>query len=531
MRGSFRWLLGWILLGLSVGFAGLPGQEEDTREYVTVTHVEVPVRVVLKGRPVADLQRGDFRLSEDGEAQEIQGFYMMRKRIDTQRVKMASGRTEQARPRYFVLAFRITNLTDELRDSVRRFVDDILRPEDQVLLFINNRTLFFKRIDDVETVYTLIQESLRDEALKARFVFEKFYQQVQQSLNQTRMKALLSGSKSMTPADNMILFLNDYLRMWKEYKTRYLVPDIDTFYHFARLLETIQMEKWVIAFYQFEKFPQIKLSGDLRHGIQDLIGYLQMARSEDNAKARILSKLLTEVDVEMRVSDDFPAEEISKLFLRVGATFYSLFFTSYMDIGDPDFEFKEVSNDLENTLRAITRNTGGELIVSNRLETSLNEVSAREDIIYMLTYIPRRKEKRGRIRVEVGDRRYRVLYDDNIRADYIEDYLQKKDGAVKPVRLHDLDFRDKTVLFSVCDYRFNPAEAKSSGRVSLHLVVKSRSGEILYDQQKVVQPERPDTRVEVDFGWLKTGQYDLVIDARDLVTSRSAVEYMRIAVQ
>ena len=74
----------------------------------------------------------------------------------------------------------------------------------------------------------------------------------------------------------------------------------------------------------------------------------------------------------------------------------------------------------------LTKNSGGTLIFSSDLATSLATISEIEDVYYMLSYAPENANKKGKINVKVSNKNYDVLYDNNKRADYIATYLNKK---------------------------------------------------------------------------------------------------------
>lgn len=69
---SKRPLAVWCL-AIWLGAAIAPAQERFS-ERIAVTEVEVPVRVLLKGQPMAGLGRDDFELYDRGEQQRILGF-------------------------------------------------------------------------------------------------------------------------------------------------------------------------------------------------------------------------------------------------------------------------------------------------------------------------------------------------------------------------------------------------------------------------------------------------------------------------
>ena len=51
-------------------------------DLVEVTEVEVPVRVLVKGKPLAGLQQDDFELYDEGELQTIVGFRTQEQAMD-----------------------------------------------------------------------------------------------------------------------------------------------------------------------------------------------------------------------------------------------------------------------------------------------------------------------------------------------------------------------------------------------------------------------------------------------------------------
>ena len=77
--------------------------QKKIQEDVTVTVVEVPVRVLLKGQPVRDLAREHFKVFENGIEQAITQFQTISRRIEGGPTPGPVSRT----PRLFLLIFNI----------------------------------------------------------------------------------------------------------------------------------------------------------------------------------------------------------------------------------------------------------------------------------------------------------------------------------------------------------------------------------------------------------------------------------------
>ncbi len=436
--------------------------------------------------------------------------------------------------RYFVLVFRITEYNDALKKGLDYVFRDILKRNDQLLVFVNDKTLFIKNLLDKEQAFSLIDKTLREESARSRHLMTKYLLKIKQLLEDVKLKlGAISFGADLIPVDkaNYLLdFLNRYLITWKEYKNRYLVPDMDSYYNFARFLEKIRMEKWVISFYQVELFPKLQLSGDFLRMIDHSVQAWLMGRSEDMAYARKITVQLHLIDRELNAAENFPAGEISKLFFKVGATFHSILMTVHREANVRDLEFKNLSTDIENSLREITAKTGGELMATNNLEKALSKVVEKEDICYMLTYAPENPGKKGKISVELGNRDYRkydVIYDKNMREDYIREYLAKKNAGQPTVELNEIKFKGKKLSFRIGGFLMKKTGKEKMGKLGVRIRVKDRRSQPLYDKKKQIEAKQETIAFSLAFDWLNAGEYNIIVDVQDLLTGKSASSFLQ----
>ncbi len=102
-----------VVLLLSTTFTMAADEEKQERivEQVSVTNVEVPVRVLYKGKPATGLTIDDFEIYEDKKKMKIHAFYEKKKTIKLN-VKDGDTTTEtvySVKPRTHVLVFSITD--------------------------------------------------------------------------------------------------------------------------------------------------------------------------------------------------------------------------------------------------------------------------------------------------------------------------------------------------------------------------------------------------------------------------------------
>ncbi|MCK4942590.1 MAG: hypothetical protein KAS65_03385 [Candidatus Aminicenantes bacterium] len=525
--------MGKILLILFIIFSlsfQVQSQEDEitTTETVSVVNVEVPVRVFLKGEAVDHLKKSDFKLYEGGEEQEINGFYLKRKkiRIQNQPPKLEK-RGITLKPRYFVLVFRITKFNEQLQKGLDYIFSNILNEYDQLMVFINNKSVFFKSLSNMKSAREILMKAMKEESQKARFRLLKYLKKVEDELSLSRIQSLLGRGDYHLP-DEIIRFLQKYLLIWDDYSRNYLTPNVDRYYYFSQHLEKIKKEKWVINFYQIEMFPKLSITGQLMEQVRDLVGAMQSSfRPEDNVKAKTISALLRDIDSALHTTKNFPGDEISKLFYKVDATFHTILIFVNHGLLHQDLQYKRISTEIESSLREITKRTGGSLEATGNLEKALNNIEDKEDIYYILTYAPRNPQKVGKVKVEVKNKNYRIIYDNQMRADYIMSYLKRKKLEIPDIYIKSMTFEKNALSFIIENYLQKEHNKKNTGHIQVKIQIQDPHNQICYDKVKIITTQKKFFSISIKFPWMKKGRYDIILQVTDMLSRKSASDFLQ----
>ncbi|UCH98560.1 MAG: hypothetical protein JSV88_17395, partial [Candidatus Aminicenantes bacterium] len=294
-----------------------------------------------------------------------------------------------------------------------------------------------------------------------------------------------------------------------------------------------------LNFYQFEFFPKIRLNSQTMDKIRELSNFL--SNTNDGAlvsQGRMINNLLNQLQSDYDLNKGFPNEEISKLFYKVDATFHSFFIKAANPTILNEFEYQTVASDLERVLKSITDITGGKNITSNDLVQSLETVSNLEDVYYLLTYAPRDPKIAGKLKIKVKNRKYDVLYDNNFRADYINEYLQKleKKVATPDIKIINFSFDRKILAFTVTDYlmrTLKETDKQPAGVLNVRIrLLDSNSNNSLFDQQKMLTAQKSDMKISLGvFKTIPRGQYNFLIDVKDMLTGKEANFHKNVKVR
>jgi len=508
-------------------------QEKEIKEGVTVTNIEIPVRVFLKGEVVDNMKKGDFTLFINGSIRDIAGFTTTRKRLEEQEIELGE-KKEDYSPRYFILALSVTNYSPEIRKGVDYIIDKVLRDNDVLLAFINNTSKLFRSVKERESIRSELSKYIENESIKAHGRMVLYFKKIEQESNFTKFKLMLrTGGRAS--GEKQIYFINDFLKnyitIWKDYKRRYLMPDVESYYKFSEHLKNIKVEKWIISFFQVEMFPEIVFSGEMSRVIRALVYNWQVSEDiEEVTFSRIISRQLSEVQKAMNVADGFPTEQVTKIFTKVGATFHSIFIPSTLATFSRDMRYRQISSDLENNLRSLTKKTGGELVSSKDLYKAMDKIVKKQDVFYVLTYAPAEGEKLENVKIKVNNKKYKLTYDDNARLAFSNAASSPGNVAALPdVVISKLKFKKKKLSFSMSGFVVN--KKNGNGIINVRIRINDNSGKSRFDKDKTLNTTKQTANLSLNFAWLKPGKYEIIVDVKDLNTKKTGTDIIKIKVK
>ena len=129
-----------FVLSWAYNFSPLQIQGKQQEE-VTVIAVEVPVRVLLKGRYVKGLTKEDFELFENGIKQQITGFEVRSRRISVPVDIPEEELQIQPEKRLFFLIFNIFDYTAAVGEAIDHFFANTFRKGDKIIVLTEGNIL------------------------------------------------------------------------------------------------------------------------------------------------------------------------------------------------------------------------------------------------------------------------------------------------------------------------------------------------------------------------------------------------------
>lgn len=383
--GAMR-IAAWIcLICLLSGFPCFLSSDpfqEKIKEYIGVVNVQVFVRVLRSGLPLGGLAREDFTLFENQKKVEINGFREFRRRIRDGRADVA---VDACPLRLFLLFFWVNESGSGYREVLDGFFRTVYRPADRVWLVSPEKTFEISDARDVEPILHDFHSEMRRTVASRESDMRSRVHRMEAEIESAEMIPLpsiplaaspfsINPRPQANPAERIPRHRFDF--QWMEFRERYLLPSRKRLRAFAEILKPLNLEKWVLVFYQHETYPFRNPFNQAGEPFDPF----------DELKKRVPENL-------------FFADSIEPAFLAANATFHVLLLPSEIrkKFDSRHFRLEEIHSDWEETFRRIGRATGGDVIEAFSLMESFNQVLEKEDIYYELSFVPNENVRMRRI--------------------------------------------------------------------------------------------------------------------------------------
>ncbi len=499
-------LVQWVVPG---GAQETERETERIREEIEVVNVEVPVRVFYKKKPVKGLKKKDFKLFIDKEEREINGFYEVRKKIDTPPARR--------KPRLYVLMFNVMTYTDEVAKGLEKLFGKVIRPRDRIMVLTNTMFLKDKVVADPKADLEKLKKILRLESKKVEKTINTLEYNLRYMASSFKMDYRTPG---LAP-DRLTLivqrFIDDYGTLLEEFKQAFFNPRHDQYLMVADYLKSQKVDKWVLNFYQESEFPMLEPSKSAP-GLYRMIEVFALMADMENP-------YLHRVEYPLGRPNRAYVETVGKLFLNTGATFHTLLMDPHLPEFYKDFRYTAVSIDSEHISRKVTRLTGGSIVDSNNMEKFIKKISGKEDVYYMLTYAPKTDAGKGKVRIRMPGKGFRVVYDDRQRPRYMKRAVTAMEKAVPQIRFQKVELKDGLIYAFISGVRLEgKKEGAQKGKLLLGIKILNDQVQEAAVTKKGFTCWAETVPVRLRLPALKKGKYQVVLEVNDVLSGKNDVE-------
>ena len=496
---------------ISSAFLAANQSQDKLKQEVTVTAVEVPVRVLRGGQFVKDLKKEDFEIYENGVRQAISVFETISRKIASSTpATLPAAVAIKPKPRVFILIFDIFDYTDAVGEAIDYFFANVYHEQDHLIIVTESRLLNFELGRDSEALAHSLKDSLKKYKAFSTKNILKAYDDLGEEGD--RLWWELVGRPGQNQDQAILRFYDNYVRIWKMYRAQFLTPEPSLYQALLKRIKSIPAEKWAFCFRQRDLFPELKNEGRLQKAIDKVKeGY---ADPNLQVKARIIQAKQWELQQEFDLAKNFPSDMLKNLFMEGGVTFHLILMKSLRSLVSEDFILRDVNAEFEDCFREISRSTGGYLTFSNKVLDALKEASEKEDYHYLLVYTPKGPlQTRGK-NIEVKVRQ------PGVKVYSLKEYLNL---ASPVITISDVTAQVKSLKFKIKNYTRISGEKGKQGIAEVRVTLYDAQSNAAFSEGKSLDLVKDELNITLNLGKLRAGAYFLIIEATDKISNEKDV--------
>jgi len=527
-----------LILILTMLFIVSPLQGQEHKkivEKVIVENIEIPVRVFQENQPVGGLKKEDFRLYLNGKPKEINGFYEVRKKLadDSSRDPGSAPESQHiAPPRLFVLIFNLSAYTQDLGSQINTLFERIIRPTDHIMVITNNFFITEWEVVNEEEAKDRILKVLDKEIRKLKLDLTSFENELR--ANATMLKSRMQDSGGIV-TQNPIPLLSDFFINYQfiieGIKEKYLSIPLDQYIKISEYLKSLEGEKWVINFYQLGRLPLLDNMGEINRLItrlrNDDSNANPIGQTGENPQQirQVIQEFYHNFILKVKLIDNMFVNDIGKAFINSGATFHTQLLTPLARSFSNDYKYETITTESEDILRNLSKLTGGTVLSSNRTENFVKDITGREDITYVLTYVPDtgKKNKNPKVNIKLKNNNYQVFFDDQRRLKSFKSMMAKLTQNYKDIEIESLSCNDDLVTFKLKNIEVVQYEGEKFWAVQSRIKILDNRSRLITGFEKVFKGVKGQGEgiIQVKLPSLTGGRYYVVLEVKDLFSLKS----------
>jgi hypothetical protein len=509
-------------------------RQDKPRESVTVTAVEVPVRVFDKSGYISGLTKEDFEVFEDGVKQVLTGFESVSRALSPVAVALPEAIPQAPRKRNFLLIFNVFDYTPQIGEAIDYFFKDIYRGGDRLIIIVEDKFFDMDTTGGVKGIAAELKKTLtrykkisRWEIGKAFLEIDRLAAKLVAQISTEPEEALDSGAGHDDPISrssgdpfsggsgnaiqDISSFFERYKSVWLDYRRRLLDIDLGIYRSVVKKMEMMDGDKWAICFQQRDLFPRLKSDGRLEKALT-LNHY-----DNDSITMGVIVDKQSEIRRLMDIGRIVPSETIRTIFTEANITFHLLIMKSIAPRGandSRDLELRDVQEDYEDSLRRISQATGGLTVFSNKVVDTLREAAAKQDQYYLLVYQSKSPAPGKEREIDVKVRRR--------DADVVA--LKRFVGQKPPlISIAGFELKNKRVGFDITSAGLIEKGGWNTGKIAVKVTVFDGKSARVFSEAKAFDLMADSIHLSLNFEKLASGDHFIIIEATDLVTGEKDV--------
>ena len=456
--------------------------------------LKIPVRVAAAGGLEKNLEKKDFTLFINGEPREILEFFSKNRSINQSKSK-----------RNFVLAFNFSDYGQSMTDAIFHFAKNILTGNDKLIVWSPLRKVYRINVStNKQKVAADIEKIVKEDSS----AYKKNLEITKRALDNLAMRIRMEPTEIQR-------FINSYSREFNNFKSRFLLSDVNRYDTIAAFLLAEQGDKWLINFQESQYIPSVSYFDSAKKRIR---GYIANLTGPEASWAASLNSGLNAIEKSMMISETYPKEALLNLLLGLNINYNLIIF---MNMRKPT-GFKTRTPDYEGIFEDFAKKTGGISKHTPNLIDGLNAIKKNVDYYYEVVFKYNGKVEDKEIKVKVTKPGAKIFYKNKF---LINEIKALSDIINDPgVAITDYNLKGYNLKFKISGFNIDENEKsanKGSGIVRINIKLFDDKNELIFKTGKALKSEKESIDISLNLPAKYKGYFKMTVEAVDHFSGRN----------
>jgi hypothetical protein len=471
--------------------------------YAAKENLEIPFRIIDKKVKNLNLQKGDIEFYINGKKTGKYELTIFERNMSDKGLPL----------RYYVLVFNIFDYYEDIGQGIDYFVDNILKNE-PVILATRNKVYRFFNYNSKQYLKDNMKKLVKQDTIKFKAETESYRKKIKEIINAIDSGRDIKKDSAGGMKYKLQRFINEYLREWENYKSRFVYPDVRKYQMASNLLANKDGDKFIIVFQHREIIPYFKKVQKVISKMNDFIS--SAVSASDQSWVSMISSGINRINQSMLISETFPTRLLSDVLLLNNIEYNILFLNNKMAQKE-GAGYGDISPDMEKILREVAVLTGGVAMPNDDIINTLQLIKKHSDFYYCLNTPVKAEE----IKVKI------LPKDKKIKLAYINDYSKKFIKNLfnirkEKVRIDNVSVLNKRIGFSIMNFNMKTLKGIRKGVLKVNILVKDDNGNILYKTGNLLNSVKKSINIKLPPINI-SGKYNLFIIAQDILGASSTI--------
>ena len=457
-------------------------------------YIEIPLRVFGKNFQAQEVKKEDLLFKVNGKDEKA--FLLVK--------EVRNFKNKGLPLKYFVLDFNLFDYYNGIGEAIDYFVDNVLTDE-PVILLTRNKIYRFFNYNSKAYLKKMIRKLVREDTLKFKAEISSYHK---------KFRGILSRISSLSK-ESCQRFINDYLREWKVYKTRFVYPDLRKYQMLSNLLANKDGDKFIISFQHREVIPYYNKVQKALARMNDFVS--SAVSGEAQAWATMISGGINDINQSLLLSKSFPSKKLLNNLLFNNLSFNLILLNNKMNQKEGS-GYNDVSPDMEKLLSEIAGKTGGIAVISDNLKDSIDKIKSHDDVYYYIRY---KIKKAADYRFEISSvkKTLSFSYPDFFRKAFLKNLFKLRKNKVK---ISNFSISEGRIGFSLSNFKMVKKGGKTFGVLKVGILVFDKTGKLAYKTGNILNSVKKSINIKLPPVYLN-GNFKLFITVKDMVGESSSI--------